>query len=176
MTRLKKIKAFIKALSGQLGIKFVRAEQSGQRPAYPFLSYKVLSSDGGSAQETIETQELIAGNETQVIKKQVRESALVISLNFISDEKGYESLFELAEEAYSWIDSLDALIAADEIGIGVRIVNYIQDRTVFFETEYEYRFGFDFEVRDKAVSEKLEDVIDVLATVEDILAKGETND
>ena len=175
MTRIEKIREFMKTLSEQLGIQFIRAEQSGQRPAYPFMSYKILSSDGGSAQEMIETQELIAGNETQVLKKQIRESALVISLNFISDEKSYESLFNLAEEAYAWIDSLLALEAADEIELGVRIINYIQDRTVVFETEYEYRFGFDFEVRDKAVREKLEDVVDMAATVEDLLAKGETN-
>jgi hypothetical protein len=168
MTRIEKIRKFIKALSEILNIKFIRSEQSGQRPAYPFMSYKILSSDGGIAQETIETNELIAGNGNQVLKKQVRESVLVVSLNFVSDEKGYENLISLAEEAYVWIDSLAGFETAEETGIGVSVVNYIQDRTVFFETEYEYRFGFDFEVRDKAVKTEIVDAVDLAETIDEI--------
>ena len=175
MTRIKKIKAFIKALSEHLDIKFIRSEQSGERPAYPFMSYKILSSDPGIAQEMIETAEPHGDDDTKVVKNSSRESKIVISLNFFSDEKGYGDLFNIAEKAYAWIDSLAGLEAADEIGIGVSVVNYIQDRTVFFETEYEYKFGFDFEVRDKAVKTEIVDAIDIEATIEDIKKQGEQN-
>jgi len=175
MTRIEKIRAFIKALSAHIGIGFIRSEQSGERPAYPFMSYKILSSDAGTAQEMIETTVDESFEDDTIVKRSVRESKIVISLNFFSDEKGYGDLFNIADEAYSWIDSLAGLEAADEIGIGVSVVGYIQDRTVFFETEYEYKFGFDFEVRDKAVKTEIVDTIDIEATIEDIKKQGELN-
>ncbi|MCL2154184.1 MAG: hypothetical protein FWH53_00825 [Leptospirales bacterium] len=174
MTRVEKIRAFIKALSEHLNIKFVRSEQSGERLTYPFMSYKILSSDPKSAQEMIEIDEICAEDDTKVIQKSTRESTIVISLNFFSDEKGYGDLFNVAEDAYTWIDSLAGLEVADEIGIGVSVVNYIQDRTVFFETEYEYKFGFDFEVRDKAVKTEIVDAVDIAETIKEI-KQGEQN-
>ena len=172
MTRRGKIREFFNVLSEYLGIEFVRGDQSGERPDYPFLSYKILSINGGSAQEVIKTQESI---DDKVKNTSVRESKLVISLNFFAEESDYENLSEIAEKAYAWIDSLDGLEAADEIGIGVSVVNYIQDRTIFLETEYEYRLGFDIEIRDKAITTDVVDTINLETIIEDIKIQGEIN-
>jgi hypothetical protein len=132
----------------------------------------MLSSDAGSAQEVIETMEPIDNDDTKIKKKSIRESKLVVSLNFFSDEASYENLIEIAEKAYSWIDSLAGLEVADEIGIGISVSNHIQDRTVFLETEYEYRFGFDIEIRDKTITTEIVDTIDIGQVIKELREGG----
>ena len=166
MTRRGKIRAFFKVLSEHLGIEFVRGEQSGERPKYPFLSYKILSSDAGKEQEAVKTSELI--DDDKLKKTSIRESALIVSISFFSDEKMYETLIELAEKAYAWVDSLTGYEAAKKIGIGVSVESPVQDRTVFFETEYEYRFGFDIKIRDKAIYTEIVETIDIDQLVENL--------
>jgi len=168
MTRLEKIKAFIKALSVHLNIRFVRSEQTLDRPDYPFMSYKILSSEPEPAQCIIDEYEPVTGNDTVLQKTSTRESDLIVSLSFIGGEKDYPALWAFAEEAHDWIDSLPGIEAADGIGIGVSVQSPVQDRTVYLETEYEHKFGFDFKVRDRKSKIEAVDAVDLAATFADI--------
>ena len=165
MTRLEKIKAFIKALSVHLNIGFVRSEQTLDRPKYPFMSYKILSSEPEPAQCIIDEYEPVTGDDTVLQKTSTRESDLVVSLSFIGGEKDYSALWAFAEEAHSFIDSIPGLEAADVIGIGVSVQSPVQDRTVYLETEYEHKFGFDFRIRDRKSKTEAVDAVDLAATI-----------
>ncbi len=173
MTRLKKIQAYLKVLSAHLNINFVRNEQSGERPGYPFMSYKILSSEGEPAQCVIAEYEPVAGDDSKILKTSTRESDLVISLSFIGGEKDYSNLWAFAEEAHDWMDSLSGSEAADETGLGISVKSPVQDRTVFFETAYEHRIGFDFNVKDKSVKTETMDTVDLSATIDEITYKVE---
>lgn len=165
MTRLEKIRAFIKVLSAHLNIEFVRSEQSIDRPGYPFLSYKVLSIQPEPAQCMIDNFEPIAGDEATIQKTSTRESDLVVSLSFTGGEEDYGALWAFAEEACDWIDSILGLDAADGLGIGISIKSPIQDRTAYLETEYEHKFGFDLVVRDRQSKTEAVDAVDIAATI-----------
>jgi len=165
MTRPEKIKTVIKALAGHLNIKFVRSEQSGDRPAYPLMSYKILSNSPEPAQCIIDEFKPVEDDDTKMLKTSTRESDMVISLSFIGGEKDYANLWSFAEEAHDWIDSLDGVETADEIGIGISVESPVQDRTVYLETEYEHKLGFDFRVRDKKSKEETVDAVDLAATI-----------
>ena len=163
-----KVKLYIKALATYLQIQFDRAEQPGDRPPYIFLSYKILSGEPEPAQQIIQTTEDDPDDETKVIKKTVRESDAVVSLNFIGGEKDYHTLWDFANKAYNWIDSEDAADQADVIGVGVFTAGPVQDRTVFLETSYEHKLGFDITVKHKMSSAEKVDAIDLTATIEEI--------
>lgn len=168
MTQIEKIKLFLKGLCGHLSISFVRADQSGDRPEYIFMSYKILSSDPEPAQGIIEEQEFIQDDETKILKTSIRESELVVSLSFIGSEDDYASLWAFAEEAIDWVDSIFGSDKADEIGIGVSSVSPVQDRSVFFETEYEHKLGFDIRIKNKQSKEQTVDTVDLSATISEI--------
>lgn len=168
MTQSEKIKQFIKALAEYLPVQFIRAEQSGDRPEYTFMSYKVLSGEPEPGQCIIETQKNDPVDETKVIKTTTRESDAIVSINFFGSEKDYGALWELAYKAYNWIDSNAGKDKADEIGIGIFTAGPIQDRTVFFETLYEHKLGFDVTVKHKTSSDETVDAVDLAASIEEI--------
>ncbi len=165
MTRLEKIRSLIKILSVHLNIGFVRSEQSLDRPGYPFMSYKILSSEPEPAQCIIDVFTPDEKDDTKLQKISARESDLIVSLSFIGGEKDYSALWAFAEEAHDWIDSIPGIEAADKIGVGISVQSPVQDRTVYLETEYEHKFGFDFRVKDKAVKTETMEVVDLVTTI-----------
>lgn len=169
MTRLEKIREFFKALSEQLGINFVRTEQSGDRPGHIFMSYKILSGNPEPAQCVIVKQKPLESDDTKLLKTSTRETDLIVSLSFIGAEKDYSALWNYAESAFEWIDSESGMEAADIISIGVSAAGPVQDRTVFLETEYEHKIGFDIRIKDKTSKTETVDAVDLSATIEEII-------
>lgn len=169
MTRIEQIKTFIKALANHLNIEFVRSEQSGERPSYPFMSYKTLSGNPEPAQCIAEKYAADKTDDTRIVKTSQRDSNLVISLGFIGSEKDYNSLWAFAEEAHDWIDSIPGLDKANEIGISVSAAGPIQDRTVALETEYEHRVGLDIKITAGESKTEVVDAVDLSATIGSIM-------
>ncbi|MEW6525084.1 MAG: hypothetical protein AB1444_00285 [Spirochaetota bacterium] len=158
-----KIKAYIKELSTYCNIPFVRSEQSGVRPGELFLSYKILSNQPEPEQCVI--IKYLEKDDTQAIKQKIKESEIIVSLTFIGNEDNFGNVWDATNKAYDFIDSIEGFEAACAIGIGVSVKGPIQDRTVFLETSYEYRLGFDIIIRNEMITEVIIDAVDINATL-----------
>lgn len=140
MTPTQKIASFLGKLSAAVGVPYVREDQQGDKPDYPFMSYKIIHVQPEPDQCNIVTYD----DDGERMKRSTkRKNERTVSLTFTGGEKGYGELSELADKAWDWVDSLDGLEEAYELEIGVAAASGVGDRTVFVETEWEYRLGFD---------------------------------
>lgn len=159
------IKAALKLTAQAVGVLFVRADQEGDRPAPPFLSYKVLNQGGDPIYTEIRTMEGVEGDETKVrITSDVKVDAMV-SLQFFGHN--HASLWPLADGAWSYLESDEGKEAFLALGVFPRIASpRIEDRTVYLETQYEYRLGFDFRLKGRKIRTTITDAVDLAASVE----------
>lgn len=162
MEMIYKIKAYIKELAAYCNIPFVRSEQSGVRPGELFLSYKILSNQPEPEYYTIVNYSYV--DDIKLKKQKTKEQEIVVSLTFIGYENNFGAVWDSANKAYDFIDSLSGFEKATELGIGVYVKGPIQDRTVFLETEYEYRLGFDITIKNEVIHEEIIDSLDIDTT------------
>jgi hypothetical protein len=157
-------KEALKLIAAYVGITFVRAEQNGDRPAAPFMEYKITSQP----QDPAETESVIMadkeGDETKLIATSERYQRAIVSLSFFG--KDYADIWPYAEVARDYLESETGKEALFALGIFPRIVSpETNDRTSYLETGYEYRVGFDiaFEGIKTTIAEA--DAIDLAASI-----------
>lgn len=166
MAMIDKVKAYIKELATYCNVQFVRSDQSGVRPGELFLSYKILSNQPEPEYCAIVNYSKI--DDTKFKKQQTKEQEIVVSLTFIGNENNFGAVWDTANKAYDFIDSVYGFEKATALGIGVYSKGPIQDRTVFLETAYEYRLGFDITIKNEAVYEEIIDSIDIDMTFNEL--------
>ncbi|MBN2157921.1 MAG: hypothetical protein JW807_00895 [Spirochaetes bacterium] len=161
------IKNAVKLVAAYVGITFIRAEQDGDRPALPFMEYKIT----GQPQDPAETESTIIadkeGDETKVIATSQRHDRAIVSLSFFGND--YTNIWSRAELARDYLESEAGKEALFTLGVFPRLLGpETSDRTSFLETSYEYRVGFD--VAFEGTKEKTEelDAIDLPASVASI--------
>lgn len=166
MSGIEKIRSFVGLFAASVGLVFIRSEQSGDRPAYPFLSYKVLSAEPEDAQCVIERYS--ESEDGTLLKTKRRDKTELVSLTFFAGETDYDDLRQKAEDAFAWVDSQEADDAAAAIGIGVKAVGAVTDRTVFLETEYEVKLGFDLQIKDRRIDTTELEAVDMESLLNDL--------
>jgi len=134
-----KINAIVSGIAVNSGINIQMADQGGHKPAYPYLSWKIISS-----QEEGDYQNLIVpeANGDQVNLNRYEQSKQVMSLTFIGQD--IQDLWAKTTTALQWIKSTACQDVAKLNNIVLRVMsNQIEDRTVYLETFYENRLGVD---------------------------------
>lgn len=164
MEMIDKIKAYIEELATYCNIPFVRSEQSGVRPGELFLSYKILLNQ--PEPEYCAIVNYIEKDDTKSLKQKIKQNELIVSITFIGNEDVFGQVWDAVNKAYDFVDSIEGFNTACAIGIRVNVKGPIQDRTVFLETAYEYRLGFDIIIKNETVYEELIDSVDIDATFE----------
>lgn len=137
----------------------IRANQGGKEPNHPFGSYLVTSKDN---QNYNSRKEIANSDPTKYSEEYYRRENLNVSLTLVGKE--ISKLYEIADKLYDYLN----VISKDfqrENNIKIEPLNQIQDRTQFFDPEYEYRLGFDFQVRGIGVLQNTIDAVDVDGTV-----------
>lgn len=158
------IKNAVKLIAAYVGITFVRSEQDGDRPALPFMEYKIT----GQPQDPSETESVTIsdkeGDETKVIATSQRHDRAIVSLSFFGND--YTNIWSYSELARDYLESEAGKEALFALGVFPRLLGpETTDRTSFLETSYEHRVGFD--VAFEGIKENIQeiDAIDIPASV-----------
>jgi hypothetical protein len=174
MSRIALVRDIMKELSSFLDIPFVRSEQSGDRKDRIFLSYKILSENTNPEYQDIIEARPNALDDTIVDIHVIKDKESIVSINIFGKERDYQECWGVATRALNWFQREGKAFSVDAGVLPKLLSPAIQDRTVYMETEYEVRVGFDVEFEGKEEFIYEENAVDVNATVEDLLANGET--
>lgn len=132
-----------KGLAAYLGVTTIIAEQGGPQPKYPFATLKAIVVGEKEGRASVYT----------VSGKQRRDQyiRMTFSLSCYSDDIDVAN--DLAYKALEYFES-DGHTPLRDNGVVVVHTYPLEDRTTFLVTDYEYRIGFDVEVRVKSRTEK----------------------
>lgn len=136
------IKALIGVVAAHTGILIVKADQEGAvMPDLPYGLYKVTSPYIKGRGTGNITQYTEAG---AVFERLTTQPFMTISLNFFTGDT--DSSRELAVKAYEWFSFAGSLYCIDK-GIAVRNISKVENRTTHIVEHYEYKHGFDVQIR-----------------------------
>lgn len=137
------IKAILEQHSSDLGIPFIRADQKASPTEYPFLSYKVISSNEESAHQDIKEYTENKINPTLVDFKTFIKNTEIISLTFI-DKNKVDELDALLNASLEWFRSIAGREFIKAQGVTAQLINNTpNDRSIWQEAYWENRIGYD---------------------------------
>ncbi len=139
------LKEFIAQWNTTSGVTILRADQSVKMPSYPYATYKELSTNVEPWVSNIKTRSYNPTDKIVTITEN-ETSETTISVNVFSDKHA---------EAKQKIEILRFALKTNAVNKKAKDLNMsiilnitnVQDRTIFLESNYEYRFGFDFILR-----------------------------
>lgn len=138
----------VRGVNKYTGLRVVDTDNNFRRPNKPFFSYKIMSIKTNANGEGNYSEDFPKSLKSE-FKHDYREKVelqpqVVISFNCYSDDIG-----ECLEKIYLAWDYFkhggNDLLALENIVV-VRVED-ISDRTIVFGDRYEYRYGFDVELR-----------------------------
>lgn len=136
-----KIKYIRQLIYDDTGLFVVDTDNNHKKPKYPFYSYKITSFILDNNQAGAMHLE---DKEDDIRQSMVLDSKLIISFNAYSDKvpeayskalKAWE-LFKFRGKEKLRLENIVVVTTGD-----------IQDRTIYIADKYEYRYGFDIELR-----------------------------
>ncbi|ALS27193.1 hypothetical protein IJ21_17920 [Paenibacillus sp. 32O-W] len=133
--------AIVQRLKSALGISIIMGDQTGQQPAYPFVTYKMTSPYLETSPHGVESVTDISGGIKRSRKKQV-ELVFSFTAHAKNPDEAYQKCYEIID--YFDFSGRDALRDAGIVVVGV---SNAQNRDVFLTIEYERRVGVDVRFR-----------------------------
>ena len=139
------LKEFIAQWNATSGVTILRADQSIKMPSYPYATYKELSTNVEPWVSNIKTRSYNPTDKIVTITEN-ETSETTISVNVFSDKHAEaKQKIEILRFALK-TNAVNKKASDLNMSIILNITN-VQDRTIFLESNYEYRFGFDFIIR-----------------------------
>lgn len=153
------LKAMVEVLSAHTGILIVKADQQGaKQPPLPYGEYKITSPYiKGRGRGHIMRYE----TEGAVYERLITQPSLVVSLSFFAEDE--ESSRELAQQAHDWFQFAGGLYFED-IGSTAHHLGNVENRTTHIVDHYEYKHGFDVQIRFEYQIDRMNDVIETINT------------
>lgn len=138
---IKAIEAIIRRLRLDKDINVIQANGEGIKPALPFGTYNITSPYiNGTGREITE----YIPNQDGLEQKKIEEYRTTLSFNFYADTE--EETIELAFGVRQWF-----LFYGEEFlneqNIVVAEIGNMENRTTFLVDSYEYKHGFDVQLR-----------------------------
>lgn len=137
----KVLDAIQEGIYNDTGLMIVDTDNNEKKPKYPFYSFKILSSPLSPNQ--VGAMEVKAGEDI-IEESLVMDSNMIISFNAYSDKVRDSHKFVL--KAWEWFKFKGYHYLSDRDIVVVNLSN-IQDRTITIVDKFEYRQGFDVELR-----------------------------
>ena len=133
-----RINAIVSGVGIATGLNLSMADQGGHKPAYPYLSWKVISSqEEGAHQDILDFDH----TDYQGVER-YEQSKQVLSLTCIGQD--IQDLWLRATAARQWFKSDSCRSKSKSLGMTVNVLScQIEDRTLWLETFFENRLGFD---------------------------------
>ena len=122
--------AIVKGLKEHLKIPVVRSNQTGEPPAYPYLSYTIvnlMNANNGTWGEYEDGKDRNPTTQTWSIT--------------VQSDNASEAM-ELTIKAHDWLDRVGTVYLNDN-GVIAQSLTSISNRDNMITIEYEYRHGFD---------------------------------
>ena len=139
------LKEFIAQWNTTSGVTILRADQSVKMPSYPYATYKELSTNVEPWVSNIKTRSYNPTDKIVTITEN-ETSETTISVNVFSDKHAEaKQKIEILRFALK-TNAVNKKASDLNMSIILNVTN-VQDRTIFLESNYEYRFGFDFILR-----------------------------
>ena len=139
------LKLFIAQWYTTSGVKIVRADQLFGKPVYPYATYKEIATNVEPWVSNIKTRSYNPNDKIVTITEN-ETSETTISVNVFSDKHAEaKQKIEILRFALK-TNAVNKKASDLNMTILMGITN-VQDRTIFLESNYEYRFGFDFILR-----------------------------
>lgn len=136
------IKAIVGLISAHTGVLIVKADQQGAKvPQLPYGQYKVISSHNPGRGRGNLTQYEAEGT---IYERLTKQPSLTLSFHFFTED--VDSSRELAVLAHDWFQFAGSLYFVDK-GIAIRRIGNVENRTTHIVEHYEYKHGFDVQIR-----------------------------
>jgi|WetSurMetagenome_2_1015567.scaffolds.fasta_scaffold13809_3 hypothetical protein len=162
-----RINAVISGVGVASGLNLSLADQGGHKPAYPYLSWKVISSQEEGAHQDV----LSFDHDDYAGVERYEQSKQVLSLTCISQD--IQDLWARATLARQWFKSDACRSVSRSLNIAVNVLGgQIEDRTLFLDTYFENRLGFDIRLDYYGThTDAIEDIgrIEVTPTVDEVV-------
>lgn len=155
---LDSLKTIITAFAAGIETTVIRSEQKGNKPAYPYVAYKVTDILKEKAHLAVIETKPKEGDSTKCIISYKGQCDLPISLTFV--HRDASKIRQIVWKACDWWDDLAADVC-EPLGITANRISDPQDRTVQLETDWEYKFGFDVKLSAIVARDREVDTIDV---------------
>lgn len=152
------VKTIIEKLYEDTSITVTKANTTDPVPNLPYAVYNTTSpyiKDVGMHNETYEDN----GEELTVTREESYKSTLSMNLYAESDEEA----IELASKVRNWF-TFQGEQTIQDLGIAITMVGNIENRTTFLVDSYEYKHGFDVQLRLPNIQTKVLDHFDTVET------------
>ncbi|GEM_PF-2178712 len=141
------LKSIFSALSTDLGVTIVRADQRGLASngtlPYPFGSYKILSDTNEASQCHITSTGVSPEDPTTKLHATYKTANILVSVTFYSKED-IATIWSYAQDCIDWFQGLDGFDTLQQYRMVLTSQPLIvEDRTIFLDTFYETKVGFD---------------------------------
>lgn len=135
------IKAINKQLRADTGINVIQANGEGKLPSLPYGTYNLTSPyiKGVGRENTVFS---VSGDELQEKRTEQYKSTLSFNLYGTSNE----TAIDLAMQVREWFLFHGEEFLSDQ-NVAIVEVRNIENRTTFLVDSYEYKFGFDVQLR-----------------------------
>jgi len=161
-------KVIVSGLNKYTGLTVVETDNPHNRPAYPYLSYKITNlrhqiNEGGEHERYFD-KSLDDRFKYDYIEAVKYEPYIILSINAYGDStisaqgSAINALHYFKHAGYYDISRVNAVVVD---------TTDIIDRTVFEVDKYEYRYGFDVRIR------YMEEITRRIETIEEAITKGE---
>ena len=139
------LKLFVTQWNTSSGVTIVRADQTVKMPTYPYATYKEIATNVEPWVSNIKTRSYNPTDKEVTITEH-ETSETTISVNVFS--KNHDECKTKIELLRLALKKEDVINKAKELNMSIILgLTNIQDRTIFLDSIYEYRFGFDFILR-----------------------------
>lgn len=162
-------KLIVKRLHEILNKPVVPTDNIGNKPGYPFLSYKVTTARSASDGGIIESELVASAN--PLFEFDIKETAIEQPTFAISFTAYAAAAFDASGLAQMALDTLKHSLYYELKDVNAVVVNIeaVGDRTIQIVDHYEYRYGFDAIIRITTQTSR------IVETMEEIKLGGTTN-
>ncbi|MFJ6210594.1 LIC_12616 family protein [Lysinibacillus sp. NPDC092081] len=147
------VKLIRNQLATDTDITIIRADQPGDLPELPYVTYKVIGDRFGVGQEDVS----YADFPDALVETRIQERNSTISLNIYGTS--YDNAFEVATKLRKWFEYRGFLFL-EEINVAIVSMSDIDNRTTFLVDSYDEKWGFDVIIRYLDIDEKEVDYFD----------------
>jgi hypothetical protein len=138
---IQSIKSLISRLYQDTGIRVIQANQTASQPPLPYGVYNITSPYiKGVGREDVSTFE----DETGLYLKRTEQYKVTISFNLYA--KDNETTIDLASQVRKWFLFMGEEFIQEQ-NIAIVEVGNTENRTTFLVDSYEYKHGFDVQLR-----------------------------
>lgn len=134
------IKAIRNQLATDFGLTIIRADQTGDIPALPYATYKVIGDRKGFGRES--SNYLDSPDALVETRDQTRNATISFNVYGTSHDNAYE----VATQLRKWFEWRGSLFL-DEINVAAVPVEEVGNRTTFLINSYDEKWGFDVIIR-----------------------------